>query len=468
MERYADQACQLLGNGWYVVRRIGSGNSATVFEVHSHEREAALKIYDPKFFEGANAAVEERRILDQMSLRHHGHPSLIDFFAAGQVAETYFLLMEYFPWSSLDQCLERIRTDDVPNILSQVASAAQFLEERNFVHRDIKPANILISENCQLVKLLDLGVMRPIATDQERDNTDQGYTLPFVATAQYSSPAYLVRDGDPTESMWRALTFYQLGGVLHDMLMKRPLFSEEVRTGNRYRTAAAVLLKTPEIYAPDAPAWLLSLARTCLDKDDDRRLARVYWARFHPDQSEDLEDLRNRLGLIPSKHAAGDDKNMDQQRQERIGLLLDQGSEHLVEIGRHVLVSQGFPQAGMRRQDESPSLRRSIIFSFSPRFTPNAQLTLHFAVCLCLQCESNDQLDIFLASFITANAVDIPDGFEGDFLWTTSIDALNLEDEQLVQILTDEFIRRYAVAEDQVQTALVANDFVLQFTHGCT
>ena len=220
MERYADQACQLLGNRWSVVRRVGSGNSATVFELRSHEGAAALKIYDPKFFEGANAAVEERRILDQMSLRHHGHPSLIDFIDAGQVADTYYLLMEYYPWSSLDQCLDIIRISHIPNILSQVASAAQFLEERNFVHRDIKPANILISDDCQLVKLLDLGVMRPLATGQDHDNTDQGYSLPFVATAQYSSPAYLIRDGDPTESMWRALTFYQLGGVLHDMLMK--------------------------------------------------------------------------------------------------------------------------------------------------------------------------------------------------------------------------------------------------------
>ena len=468
MERYADQACQLLGNRWSVVRRVGSGNSATVFELHSHEGTAALKIYDPKFFEGANAAVEERRILDQMSLRHHGHPSLIDFIDAGQVTDTYYLLMEYYPWRSLDQCLDNIRTSDISNILSQVASAAQFLEQRNFVHRDIKPANILISDDCQLVKLLDLGVMRPLATEQDRDNTDQGYSLPFVATAQYSSPAYLIRDGDPTESMWRALTFYQLGGVLHDMLMKRPLFNEEVRTGNRYRVAAAVLLKAPEIYAPDAPAWLLSLARTCLVKDDDRRLARVYWARFNPDQSTDLQDLRNRLGLVPPNHAFRDDKNVDQQRQERIGLLLDQGSDHLVEIGRHVLLSQGFPRAGMKKQGESPSLRRSVIFSFSPQFAAKTKVTLHFAVSLCLQCESNDQLDVFLASFVTANHGDIPDEFSGEFLWTTSFNSLKLEDEQLVEILTSEFIRRYAAAEDQLQAMLDARELVLQFTHGCT
>lgn len=54
--------------------------------------------------------------------------------------------------------------------------------------------------------------------------------------------------------MWRALTFYQLGAVLHDMLMKRPLFDDEVRTKNRYRVAAAVLHTTPEVWAPDAPS----------------------------------------------------------------------------------------------------------------------------------------------------------------------------------------------------------------------
>lgn len=463
---FAVEACRLLGDQWHLDSTIGSGNSATVYKLQSPDSTAALKIYDPRFFEGENAGVEERRITDQMSLKGHGHPYLIDFVAAGPVGETYFLLMEYFPWNSLDRSLERVNYSEISSVLSKVASAAKFLEDRNFVHRDIKPANILISDDCQHVKLLDLGVMRPMSAEYGGDGTDHGYTLPFVATAQYSSPAYLFRDSEPTESMWKALTFYQLGGVLHDLLMKHPLFHDEVRTGNRYRTAAAVLLKTPEIYAPDAPASLISLARTCLGKDDDLRLSRVYWARFHSENDASLRDLRARLGLVQSENAARGETSMDQQRQERTGLLLDEARDNLVELGRHVLVRQGFPQAGMTRKHHSPSTKRSAIFSFVPRFGLDVDCRVHLAITLSLQRGSHDQLDLFVASFTTIGEGTIADEFDVDFVWTTTFESLQMDDVQLIEILTEEFIRRYASAEDKVHTMLDRNDIVLQFSHG--
>ena len=218
---YAKAFCDDSQDGWELIDEIGSGNSASVYKLMSDDRVAALKIYDPRFFEGDKAVVEKRRVLDQMSLKGHEHPNLIDFFRAGEIGSTYFLLMEYLPWKSLDQRLETIERTEIAGIISKIAAAAEYLEERNFVHRDIKPENILISDDDRKIKLLDLGVMRPISTESS-GGTDHGYALPFVATAQYSSPAYLFRDGEPTEDMWKALTFYQLGAVLHDLLMQYP------------------------------------------------------------------------------------------------------------------------------------------------------------------------------------------------------------------------------------------------------
>ena len=276
---YAKLFCNTVADEWEVVDEIGRGNSASVFHLSDEQRSAALKIYHPRFFYGAQALVERRRVSDQMTLKGHQHPNLIDFLAAGQIEDTYYLLMEYFSWKSLDKHIERIDRSSIARIISQVARAAQYLEGRGFVHRDIKPQNILISDDHQNAKLLDLGVIRPISTERD-GGTDDGYALPFVATAQYSSPAYLFRDGPPTQNMWRALTFYQLGAVLHDLLMRAPLFANEVRTKNRYRVAAAVLLTDPLVRAPDVPPWLIGLARNCLVKDDDVRLRRVNWTRL--------------------------------------------------------------------------------------------------------------------------------------------------------------------------------------------
>ena len=465
LKHYAEQVCQELTGQWNLSKRVGKGNSATVYKIRSYDETAALKIYEPRFFTGHNAAVEERRIFDQMTLKGHGHSHLIDFISADRVSDTYYLLMEYFPWDSLDEVIANIPISEVSPIISKIASAAQYLEERNFVHRDIKPANILISNDWQCVKLLDLGVMRPITTEKNLDETDQGYKLPFVATAQYSSPAYLFREGEPSETMWKALTFYQLGGVLHDLLMKYPLFHDQVRTGNRYRVAAAVLQTEPRIHAPDAPAYLVSLARNCLVKDDCRRLARVYWDRFIPDESPSLQDLRNRLGLVPTRNSQRNELSMSQQLQTRIDLLLDKGRDYLVELGHHVLRSEGFPNTRMKRYHDSPSLKRSITFRFQPQFATEPNIMMHFAIDILLQCETSENLDVSLASFLTIGNDSVPNEYESEFLWTASLETPAGDKEQMKELMADEFIRRYAAAEDRMHTEMDGRNHVLQITH---
>ena len=140
-----------------LANEIGSGNSATVYKVTSRARDAALKIYQPRFFADGKGDVEKRRLFAQMRLKNHGHPHLIDFLDAGSLDNTYFLLMEYSPWPSLDHQLEVIDRRHIEQVVSKIAAAAEFLEQRDLVHRDIKPANVVVSDDCQEVKLLDLG-----------------------------------------------------------------------------------------------------------------------------------------------------------------------------------------------------------------------------------------------------------------------------------------------------------------------
>lgn len=370
LREYAEAFCQRAPTDWALAEEIGKGNSASVYRVTCATRDAALKVYHPRFFADDTGEVEKRRVLDQMALKGHGHPNLIDFFEAGPLEDTYYLLMEYFPWQSLDKQIHTIDREHIAQIVSGIAAAAAFLETRNMVHRDIKPANVLVSEDGQNIKLLDLGVMRPLSANDGAPETDHGYALPFVATAQYSSPAYLFRDGPATEDMWKALTVYQLGAVLHDLLMQEPLFDAEVRTQNRYRVAAAVLSDIPEVHAPDVPPWLVMLARNCLVKDDGLRLSRVTWRSFHADQRTDLNELRGRLGLQQAP-AAADGRASGVYAQERLRVRLDERKDFLIDICRHVLLREGFPQAGVTSSSER--LSRTIRCSFVLR-AANADL----------------------------------------------------------------------------------------------
>ena len=374
--------------------------------------------------------------------------------------------MEYLPWKSLDQRLDTIKRTEIAGIISKIATAAEYLAGRNFVHRDIKPENILISDDDQKIKLLDLGVMRPISTESP-DGTDHGYALPFVATAQYSSPAYLFRDGEPTEDMWKALTFYQLGAVLHDLLMKYSLFRNEVRTQNRYRVAAAVLKTIPEVRATDTPPWLVALARDCLVKDDDLRLSRVDWNRFHANRRLNTDIQRCRLGLErPDDTTGRRDSGIDAYQQERIRVRLDDGRDFLIGLCRHILSRENFPQTSMDKDFGITPNSRAIEFNFFPSHAEELSTRLHFVLRLSIQDEYCDQVDIFFSAFLTKNGR-IPDEYDdGRPLWSTQIDNLKLEDSQLISILTDEFIIHYAAADDRLNILEKGSDLILAITKG--
>lgn len=441
---YAESFCKTVACHWEVVDEIGKGNSASVFQLSDHRRSAALKVYHPRFFHGAHALVERRRVSDQMTLQGHQHPNLIDFLDAGPIEDTYYMLMEYLPWKSLDKHIETIDRSSIARIISQVSDAALYLEDRGFVHRDIKPQNILISDDHQKVKLLDLGVMRPIST-QGDGGTDDGYALPFVATAQYSSPAYLFRDGPPTQNMWRALTFYQIGAVLHDLLMRAPLFANEVRTNNRYRVAAAVLLTDPSVRAHDVPPWLVVLARNCLVKDDNVRLGRVNWSSFRKELQLDLDQLRNKLGLRVSRI----EDNPDRQRQELLRVRLDRGRDVLADLVHHVIRKESFPQDRLQHLPEGAQAR-SMVFGFRPSGVSDSTVELQFVLRLDLSDLRTDRVDILFSCFLKKCDGDVGGDCVGNLLWSTRLGEIEEEHTELVGLLTENFVLCYGSAYDRL------------------
>jgi len=171
-------------------------------------------------------------------------------------------------------CLTLVPRDKIASILQQIASAAQFLEGKDLAHRDIKPENIAVFPDFSRAVLLDLGVLRPFG---DSSLTDEDARV-FIGTLRYSSPEFLLRDERDTVEGWRAITFYQLGAVLHDLIMRRTLFKE-------FSEPFAVLVEAvknekPEIHADDVPADLILLAQNCLIKSPDARLAMVSWNDF--------------------------------------------------------------------------------------------------------------------------------------------------------------------------------------------
>ena len=270
-QRALDLLHQLRGRsvgGWRIQELIRHGKSAAVFRANKSQHIAALKIFDPELVARYGELTQLTRILTELTLRGLRHRHLVQIYDGGQCPATnhLFLVMQHVTGQPLSTLLTTFPRARIPALLQQIASATRFLEDNGLAHRDIKPDNIVVDATTDHATLLDLGVLRAISS---QSNATDGDDVPhFVGTLQYSPPEFLLREEEDTLEGWRAVTFYQLGAVLHDLVERRPIFTEF--TDPYARLVNAVQHTQPTFQATDVPD-LVHLAQNCLVKSPTSR-----------------------------------------------------------------------------------------------------------------------------------------------------------------------------------------------------
>lgn len=327
--------------------QLGDGGSAVVFRWEQPTSTRALKVYDPKFLNSDAAPAERHRLTLQRRLIDRHCPSMIDTLAVEEELGTCFVTMEFFPGNELKKVIGEIPDDAVERLIGQLVNAVLFLQDFDLVHRDIKPENILVSSDFSQLKLLDLGVIREISANEDRiDGTDHGHKRPFIATAQYSAPEYLFRLEPPSVALWKALTIYQVGGVLHDLVCKRSLFERAVAADNKYALAMSVMRDPPDFtgISPTVSTWAAVAAR-CLTKDSALRLQLVDWSDFFRRD----EPAKARLKRVLNAVSARSDTDLTEvqaiglraARTSRISSSLDELRKQLIaEFSPQLRISQ--------------------------------------------------------------------------------------------------------------------------------
>lgn len=292
-----DKAKPLLGQivgKWKIERYINEGKSAMVFNSFKGDLKAAIKVYNSEIIERFGKETQIKRLDRQLELVGKEHENLIKVLDGGYCEKTdnFFLVMEYIDAPNLAEVLNKVPRKNIGLLISQVASAANFLEELGHVHRDIKPENIMVLEDFSKVILLDFGVIRPMGKGNDTDSTDK---TPFLGTLRYSSPEYLLRNEEDTIEGWRGLTFYQIGSVLHDMIMQYPIFIDQSEP--YARLVQAVCNETPYIYAENVSSELIHLAKECLIKNSKLRVRIIDWDdfKFPKDDKKKVELAKSRI-----------------------------------------------------------------------------------------------------------------------------------------------------------------------------
>jgi eukaryotic-like serine/threonine-protein kinase len=238
------------------------------------------------------------------------HPNTITIFDYGRTSDgIFYYAMELLEGATLQRVVEvdgRQPVARVVRILSMVCGALSEAHDIGLIHRDIKPANIMLCARGgehDVVKLLDFGLVKEMAMDQDKQLTGVSALL---GTPQYMAPESILEHGaaDARSDIYAlgAVAYYLLGGTdVFDGSTVIQLCIQHIHEAPSSLIARGV----------DIPAELDALVLACLDKKPESR-------------PQSAAELRRRLEALALPAWSSDDarawwsKHQRELAQERV------------------------------------------------------------------------------------------------------------------------------------------------------
>src|SRR5215469_2012294 len=242
-----------------ITDKLGAGGMGVVYRAQDLQlqRTVALK------FLPTDVAVTER---DKENLLREAraasaldHPNTGVIYGLEETADhRLYIVMGFYEGQTLAQKLSRgpLLVNEGLELAIQIARGLSAAHARNLVHRDIKPSNIIITTD-GLVKIVDFGLARVVASSSATQTLLASGTLPYMAPEQILAEAV-----DQRSDVWA------LGIILVQMLTGSHPFLRE----NSAAMTFAILNQPPS--ALDAiPTLLQPIALRALSKKPEFRYA---------------------------------------------------------------------------------------------------------------------------------------------------------------------------------------------------
>ena len=223
--------------------------------------------------EGLLAFETEHTVLPLLSGAH-----VPRFVAAGDLAQTPYLVVEWVEGASLQSLLARgaLEFEVAVQRGAAVADALHSIHSQGAIHFDLKPDNVIVRDS-GAVALIDFGMAHHLRVPDLHAEESR-----FAAgSAPYVSPEQVLRiRNDPRSDL------FALGVMLYEMATgKLPFGSPQTLAGLGDRLWVDPV--PPRAREPALPEWFQEIVLRCLEPQAERRYqsaAHVAFDLRHPDQ----------------------------------------------------------------------------------------------------------------------------------------------------------------------------------------
>jgi serine/threonine protein kinase/tetratricopeptide (TPR) repeat protein len=278
--KIAHRSCLMVGqtiSHYRILEKLGAGGMGVVYKATDLQLERTVAL---KFLPSEVALTERERenlLREARAASSLDHPNTGVIYGLEESADhQLYIVMGYYEGETLVQRLAhgQIPTRESLDLAIQIASGLSAAHARNIVHRDIKPANIIITKQ-NVVKIVDFGLARVIATSSATQSLQTSGTLPYMAPEQV-----LAEPIDQRCDVWA------LGVVLVQMVTGKHPF---LRDNTAAMTFA--ILNQPPAALEAMPRVLRAIAYRSLSKEPGHR---------YPSAKEMLGDLESARSQITS------------------------------------------------------------------------------------------------------------------------------------------------------------------------
>ncbi|XP_036311385.1 serine/threonine-protein kinase ULK3 isoform X7 [Pipistrellus kuhlii] len=249
-------------DGFILTERLGSGTYATVYKAYAKKdtREVvAIKCVAKK---SLNKASVENLLTEIEILKGIRHPHIVQLKDFQWDSDNIYLIMEFCAGGDLSRFIHtrRILPEKVARVfMQQLASALQFLHQRNISHLDLKPQNILLSSlEKPHLKLADFGF------SQHMSPWDEKHVL-------RGSPLYMAPEMVCQRQYDARVDLWSVGVILYEALFGQPPFASRSFTEleEKIRSNRVIELPLRPQLSPDCQ----DLLRRLLERDPGHRIS---------------------------------------------------------------------------------------------------------------------------------------------------------------------------------------------------
>ena len=194
--------------------------------------------------------------------RIHNHEYVISYVAHGRIEGDLYLAMEYVEGENLKLLFARndpVLTENIGNILIDMAIALEHVHESGFMHLDFKPENVMVTRNAS-VRLVDFDSAQPKPDKPKKMSENPG------------TPAYMAPEQIRRQPLDHRADIFAYGVSAYELLTNRKPFAGDTADDILHKQLDRSLeFVAPRELNPDIPAALEKVILKCLERDPDKR-----------------------------------------------------------------------------------------------------------------------------------------------------------------------------------------------------